>query len=188
MRVEDVARRAGVAVSLLYYHFDSRAGLLEATMDYTNETSASATLAGQREDGSEYSRLEEALLGELEGSRSWRKTCLVWNELTASAMFDEKLRKQVDQVLQKWTKTVAGFIQAGTADGSIRRGVDPQLEAELVTSLTDGLVSRWLSKSLSRQRAREILVSALRDRLRADALDGMARLRRSPRGPSRTKA
>src|SRR4051812_50062465 len=46
LRVEVVAAEAGVAVSLIYYYFGSRKGLVRATLDHANERAADAAPAG----------------------------------------------------------------------------------------------------------------------------------------------
>ncbi len=40
LRVEQVAAEAGVAVSLIYYYFDNRNGLVRATLEHANERAA----------------------------------------------------------------------------------------------------------------------------------------------------
>lgn len=169
LRVEDVARRAGVAVSLVYYHFGSRAGLLQALMDYSNERAPATAFAAEGEDqGSGYSRLEAAMLGDIDDGEETRENAVVWQELTASAVFDPELRQQVDAVSSDWTKSLASLIEAGRRDGSVRDDVDPIIESQLLTSLLDGLISRWLSGSLTRERVRRLLSMALEGRLKPD--------------------
>ena len=166
LRIEDVAARADVAVSLLYYYFKSRAGLLQATMEFSNERAPTFSLDEIFEsEESAYQLLEGAMLREFGSSPEVRENCVVWNELTASAVFDEELRKQIDEVSIRWTKTTASFIESGQADGSIRADVEAHAEAELLTSLLDGLISRWLSGSLTRTRAQELMRILVRDRL-----------------------
>ncbi len=152
-------------MSLVYYYFGSRAGLLEATLVYADEESPSSTLSIESGNGSAYAKLEKAMLAELGGSRSWRSRAIVWNELTASAVFDEKMRKHVDAVNGKWAESVASFIACGRQDGSIRQDVDPHEEADLLTSLLDGLLLRLLTKALPRRRAVELLRSMAKERL-----------------------
>lgn len=169
LRVEDVAARAGVAVSLVYYHFASRAGLLEATLAFTEGRSS---FVGRLEGTDAwtytppaYEGLRRAILGELEGSESWRVNCIVWNELTASAIFDADLQERVHRVNATWVENASTLIGLGRLDGSIRADVDERLEAELITCLVDGVVLRWLSGGMSRERGLELLGAALEDRL-----------------------
>jgi len=48
LRVEVVAAEAGVAVSLIYYYFGSRKGLVRATLDHANERAADTAPSGVR--------------------------------------------------------------------------------------------------------------------------------------------
>ena len=73
LRVEVVAAEAGVAVSLIYYYFGSRKGLVRATLDHANERAARAAPSGAR----------AMLLAELDESA--RETSTVWGEIQASA-------------------------------------------------------------------------------------------------------
>jgi hypothetical protein len=52
------------------------------------------------------------MLAELDDSQAVRENCVVWNELSASAVFDEELRRRVDEVNLTWTQTTASFIEA----------------------------------------------------------------------------
>lgn len=165
-----MAGRAGVAVSLVYYHFDSREGLLKAAMDYSNDQSPMAKVDDSHYD-CEYAALEAAMVAELGDSPEIRGNAVVWNELTASAVFDANLRSQVSDVTRRWIQVTAEWIRAGQRDGSIRTDADAQQEAELLTSLLDGLATRWISGTLSLSRARTLLKLAVRERLIAAEAD-----------------
>src|SRR5437899_2478127 len=66
MRVEEVAAAAGVSPGLLYYHFESRAGLVRAALEHASEQAPSSRLAADPAGADGYSSLEAALLGELD--------------------------------------------------------------------------------------------------------------------------
>jgi len=70
-------------------------------------------------------------------------------------------------VTEAWSATVADAISRGKEDGSIRVGIDPKQAAEVLITLVDGLCNRWLAGAMERERARELLVAALRDTLAA---------------------
>ncbi|MGF1661554.1 MAG: TetR/AcrR family transcriptional regulator [Kineosporiaceae bacterium] len=165
LRVEDVAARVGVAASLVYYHFGSRAGLLEATMSYADSLEPSSLVRPPRPGESARARLDRALLSELGGSARARANSVVWNELTAGAVFDRDLRARVRRVSGTWTTAIAACIGEGQRDGSIRSDADAHDEAELLSALVDGLLSRCLAGSLDRSRARRLLARAVDDRL-----------------------
>jgi AcrR family transcriptional regulator len=168
LKVDEVAAAAGVSTPLLYYHFESRAGLVKATLGYASvEAPSSALPEGPPEGDTGYEALERALLAELDDSEQVRDNAVVWGEVAASAVFEDALRPDVKDAVETWHDEVAQGIRAGLADGSIRAGIDPAETAELVTTLVDGLCTRWLSGSITAERARELLAADLRHRLRA---------------------
>ena len=128
LRVEAVAAEAGVAVSLIYYYFGSRKGLVRATLDHANERAASAAPAGVR----------ATLLAELDEAA--RETSTVWGEIQASAVFEPDLREQVREATDAWVALVTTAIEAEAPQ--VR---DTRMAAERLTALVDGLSNRWLA-------------------------------------------
>ena len=165
LRVEEVAGEAGVAVSLLYYHFGTRDGLVRATLDHANEHAAATPAGGG--DGNGYATVARTLIAELDASV--RDTSVVWGEVLASAVFEPSLRDQLRAANENWIRLVAERISAGLEDGSVRAGVDAVESAELLTALVDGLSSRWLAGVLERKRACELLATAIEGELRPAA-------------------
>jgi AcrR family transcriptional regulator len=144
LRVENVAAEAGVAVSLIYYYFGSRKGLVRATLDHANERAASVAPAGVR----------ASLLAELDEVA--RDTSTVWGEIQASAVFEPDLREQVKEATEAWVSLVTRAIEAEAPELS-----DARAAAERLTALVDGLSNRWLAGALDRDRARELLRTAI---------------------------
>lgn len=158
---------AGVSTPLLYYHFESRAGLVKATLEYASvEAPSSALPEGPPEGETGYQALERALLAEIDDSEQVRDNAVVWGEVAASAVFEDALRSDVKEAVETWHDEVAQGVRAGLADGSITPGIDPVETAELLTTLVDGLCTRWLSGSITAERARGLLAAELRRRLR----------------------
>jgi AcrR family transcriptional regulator len=153
-RVEQVAEQAGVAVSLLYYYFGSRNGLVRATLDHANERAATTV-----RKASGRATVEATLLAELDDDA--RETSVVWGEVLASAVFEPKLRDGLREASGTWTGLVAAEIEAGVADGSIPAGVDAREAAERLTALVDGVSARWLAGVIDRERARDLLKAAV---------------------------
>ncbi len=166
LRVEEVAAEAGVSAPLLYYHFHSRSGLVKAALEAASEQAPSTALRGGTvpEGLSGYEALEAALLGELGDEAHVRHNAVVWGEVSASAVFDPELREDVARVTRTWRDEVAEGIRAGVADGSIPE-LDAETTAEMLITLVDGLCARWLSGTIERGQARELLAAELRARL-----------------------
>ena len=155
-RVEQVAAEADVAVSLLYYYFRSRNGLVRATLEHANERAARTARAG---DGA-----APILLAELDDAEGVRETSVVWGEVLASAVFEPELREQLRDASAAWVDLVA---EAIARDDAIPDTVDPEASAERLTALVDGLSARWLAGLMTRERARELLADAIAAELSA---------------------
>jgi AcrR family transcriptional regulator len=171
LRVEDVASEAGVSAALLYYHFESRSGLVKAALEHASEQAPSAALrngaapqVGEAATG--YEAVEAALMAELDEEPTVRDNAVVWGEVSASAVFEPSLRDDVRRVTVAWREAVAAGIRAGIADGSIRRDVDADESAELLITLVDGLCTRWLAGAMDSQAARGLLRAGLERALR----------------------
>lgn len=163
VRVEEVARAAGVSNALLYYYFDDRAALVRAALERANAQAPSmrGDAVGAAAGGTARERLVAGLLAELDDAPAVRDNAVVWNEVSASAVFDPALRDALVRVTDEWNARVEGEIDAGRADGSIAPAVDPRAAAEQLTSLIEGLSLRSLAGTLTRARARELLRTAL---------------------------
>jgi AcrR family transcriptional regulator len=169
MRIEAVAEAADVSPALLYYHFESRAGLVRAALEHASEQAPSTALRGANPGvagATGYAALEMALLGELEDDEGVREAAIVWGEVSASAVFDEELRGAVRKVTDEWRDEVAGAIRAAVADGSAQGDLDPEASADMLISLVDGLCTRWLAGAIDRGDARRVLSNALERSIR----------------------
>ena len=166
LRVEQVAAEAKVAVSLLYYYFDNRNGLVRATLEHANERAA--TTVRTAEHGTGRDKAESSLLAELDDGDHVRDTSVVWGEVLASAVFEPELRAQLREASETWSDLVAEAIAEGIADGSIRGDVDAKACAERLTALVDGLSARWLAGVATREHARELLAAAIARELSAE--------------------
>ena len=167
MRVDQVAAAAGVSPPLLYYHFADRAELVRAALEFAHERAPSTGLLAELPAGTPaYEALETALLAELDEAPSVRKFSIVWGELSAVAVFDPDVRPYVNGVCASWSSDVRRTIRAGIDDGSIAPDTDPELAAEILTTLIDGLCARWLAGVLELERARALARAALERHLR----------------------
>ncbi len=168
LRVEQVASEAKVAVSLLYYYFDNRNGLVRATLEHANERAAATVRTTERAAVTGREKAEGSLLAELDDGDHVRDTSVVWGEVLASAVFEPELRDQLRAASQTWSDLVAEAIEEGIRDGSIRGDVDAKACAERLTALVDGLSARWLAGLATRERARELLAAAIARELSAE--------------------
>ena len=161
LRVDEVAREAGVATSLLYYYFKDRSGLIQEAFEYASEHAPSTALRLASDTRSGYEALEVALLAELDDNSEQRNYAIVWGEACARAVFEPELRATAQRITRSWRATVAGGISRGMSDGSIRSDIDPETTADLLISLIEGLSLRWLAGTVEVDAARELFTAKL---------------------------
>ncbi|MET8998613.1 TetR/AcrR family transcriptional regulator [Amycolatopsis sp. Hca4] len=155
LRVEEVAAEAGVSTGLIYYHFKDRAGLLAATLDHVNDRAERYTTRTLPESGDPRARLEQRLLLELQDVDEVRETSLAWGELRASAVFEPGLRDRLAAACGLWVAEIAELVAAAGAPAKAEDA------AERLTALVEGLSERWLSGTLTLDRARELLAGGI---------------------------
>ncbi len=162
LRVEEVAREAGVSTGLIYYHFDDRAGLLEAAFAFANDRAgqytAPATGAAPR---SAYEDLEGKLLLELQDDPRVIENSALWGELRASAIFDATLREPLRRANEAWVAEVVAFVERAQAEDPSPPRSEPETVAQRLVALTEGLSDRWLSGLLTLEAARGLLRGAI---------------------------
>ena len=166
MRVEEVAEAARVSPALLYYHFESRAGLVRAALEHASEQAPSTALRSSIGGTSGSAALVAALLAEHGDDEAVREAAIVWGEVSASAVFDPELRGAVRTVTEEWRAEVTNAIVTGIADGSIDAALDANTAADMLTTLVDGLCARWLSGAIERDDARRLLRETLKRSIR----------------------
>ncbi|MFD7099106.1 TetR/AcrR family transcriptional regulator [Streptomyces xanthophaeus] len=161
LRVEELAAEAGVSTALIYYHFKDRAGLVQRTLAFISDRATGYTDEALK--GTEDARavLLQLLLGELQDTPRVRENSTAWGELRASAIFDTDLRETLAESTRSWTQDTADAISDAQAAGLADLHVTPLDAADRLTALVEGLSERWLSGSLTLERARELLTGAV---------------------------
>ncbi|MFI9379574.1 TetR/AcrR family transcriptional regulator [Kutzneria sp. NPDC052558] len=148
LRVEQLAAEAGISTALIYYHFGDRAGLLRRTLEHINDRAADYTQSTGVE-------LDLLLLQELQDTEAVRVNSTAWGELRATAVFNEELREPLADSTRVWVAEIADAIRRAHPDA-------PATDvAERLTALVEGLSERWLSGSITLDRARDLLRGAI---------------------------
>ncbi|MET9323017.1 TetR/AcrR family transcriptional regulator [Streptomyces sp. NPDC003038] len=160
LRVEELAAEAGVSTALIYYHFKDRVGLVRRTLDFIGDRATAYTDEALGGAADARAALLELLLSELQDTPRVRENSIAWGELRASAVFDADLRENLAESTRSWSEDVADAVRDAQAAGLADPQVTPLDCAERLTALVEGLSERWLSGSLSLERARELLCGA----------------------------
>ncbi|NIW86588.1 MAG: TetR family transcriptional regulator [Gammaproteobacteria bacterium] len=159
LRVEEVARHAGVSTALIYHHFGDRSNLLQSALLHVEQTAEGYTLATEAISGRDV--LIATVLGEFQDDSNVRDNSAAWGELRDAAIFDESLRPTLAVQTEQWIDRLAGIIVEGQTDGSISTAVDPHTTGQRLTALIEGLSSRWLSGLISTDEARSLIETAV---------------------------
>jgi len=157
MRVDAIAKRAGVSVALIYHHFADRAGLLDAALRHVGDRADAYTDTAV---GNGRERVLAMVLGEVQDDALVRTNSAAWGELRDAATFEPALRPVLQELTERWVHDLTAVISEGQSDGSIASSATPEATAVQLTALVEGLSSRWLTGLLSTTDARRHLVSA----------------------------
>jgi AcrR family transcriptional regulator len=160
LRVEKLAAEAGVSTALIYYHFHDRAGILRSALEHINNRAERYT--GDAFASTEpRTQLEQMLLLEIQSTPAVRENSIAWGELRASAVFSDDLREPLCATTRAWTHDAEALIRRAQTAGRADPTADPADAAERLTSLVEGLSERWLSGSMTLDRARGLLAGAI---------------------------
>ncbi|WP_157252891.1 TetR/AcrR family transcriptional regulator [Nonomuraea typhae] len=161
LRVEKLSAEAGVSTALIYYHFGDRAGLMRKTLEFINERADRYTNEALQIGKDPREQLELLLLLELQDTPEVRENSAAWGELRASAVFNPDLREPLSASTRAWTGDLAAMIRRAQEEGLAAAGADPVEVAERLTSLVEGVSERWLSGSMTLERARHLVRGAV---------------------------
>lgn len=160
MRVERVAKLAGVSPALIYHHFADRSTLLQAALMHIGELADAYTAPpDDRSNGRE--RLLAVLSAEIQDDEAVRHNSTAWSELRNSAIFDDHLRDTFSTLTTRWVEDLAELVREGQHDGTIEPSLDPFDLGTQLSSLVEGISGRWLCQQLDTDAARRLLIAAV---------------------------
>lgn len=160
LRIEKLAAEAGISTALIYYHFHDRAGLIRSALSFINDRAARYTAQAQASLNLR-TQIEQMLLLEIQGTRSVRENSIAWGELRASAVFNDELRGQLRAATEDWSADLAHVIRMAQDAGLADADVDASDAAQRLTAMIEGLSQRWLSESITLERAQQLLVGSI---------------------------
>jgi AcrR family transcriptional regulator len=152
--LRDIGREGGFTTGLLSHHFaDKRdvivAAFAGASRDFT------AWARGELDAATTLEELVAALLrvscpADHQRREEWR----LWAEMWVYAGRDHEFAQQIEVTDAVWTEMLRSVLGRCHAEGRLRKGVDLNLQAEILNRLIDGLGLRaWLSHDWESPRA-----------------------------------
>jgi N-carbamoylputrescine amidase len=160
LRIDDVAKAAGVSPGLPFYHFTDRTGLLTAALQFINQRSRDLRLHEPMTDSPRANLIAQSL-GEFQDDPLVRENSRAWNELRASAVFEPELRGPVAETTNTWNDELGAIIAEAIDAGEIVTDMKPSAAARELTALIEGFSGRWLTGELTTQEARAGVQSAI---------------------------
>lgn len=156
LRVEEVAKRAGVSPALIYHHFGDRSTLLQSALEHIGEQANAYT---KHVEGTSRENLLAVLIDEIQDDELVRTNSAAWGELRDTAIFDLALRPTIAALTQGWVTDIADLISAGQLDGSIAPALDPDEMGVRLSAVVEGVSTRWLTGILTTDQARAHLAA-----------------------------
>jgi AcrR family transcriptional regulator len=163
MRVEAVARRAGVSPALIYHHFGDRSTLLTAALERVGVRADTYTARSVSPRGSARDRLTALLVAEVQDDPEVRINSAAWGELRDTAIFDATLRPTIAALTEQWVHDLAVLVEEGRSDGSIPTTRTPKDLGVRLSAAVEGISARWLAGMLTTNQARRHITAIVHD-------------------------
>lgn len=141
--VRSVAREAGLSVGSLRHYFGTQAELLAFTLDAVGER-LEARLTAVGTSGDALARVRAKVDEMLPVDADRRHECEVWLAFTARALVDDSLRAAQLEVDRRLTRAFRYLVGLLVEDDLLRPHLVPDVEAERVNALVDGLIVHGL--------------------------------------------
>jgi len=161
LRIQDVAREAGVSKALVHYYFPTREGLLARAYEFADDRARARVrleVAGLR---SAYERLVRLLLSYFDDESEMSEEWILWFELSASAVFEPALRPTMESSFARWIGWIEALVVEAVEDASIPAEVDPRATALRLSALIDGFGGLLTRGLVRREEARELMSDAI---------------------------
>jgi AcrR family transcriptional regulator len=161
LRMNHVAREAGVSNALLHYYFETRAELLARAFAYAEDrvyAHAEVELGGL---GTAAARLRRFLHLYVEDDVVFQENWVLWNEMWSSSLFDPDMRPAIEETYRRWIAFIVDLVEQGRSDGSIPAGVDPEEAGARLAAVVDGIGSQLLLGLLRRERAAALIEQSI---------------------------
>ena len=160
--ITDLMRATGLAKGSLYKGFGDKKRLFMRTLDmYLTRANAglSECNASSGSGLEALQRIFSSVVG-MSTCGGVRRGCLSVNSTIELGPHDPDVRNRLRRNMRQKERTFAAIIRRGVADGSLRKGLDPEAGARCLTTLTNGLQVRG-KLGLTKKQADETVAMAI---------------------------
>jgi AcrR family transcriptional regulator len=161
LRIQDVAREAGVSKALVHYYFPTREGLLARAYEFADDRAREHVRVEVAGLQSAYERLVRLLLSYFEDESEMSEDWILWFELSASAVFEPALRPTMESSFARWIAWIEALVVEAVEDASVPADADPRATALRLSALIDGFGGLLTRGLVRREEARELMRAAI---------------------------
>ncbi|MFM8239153.1 MAG: TetR/AcrR family transcriptional regulator [Actinomycetota bacterium] len=141
MRVRDVAVEAGVSTGIVHYYFGSKDEMLVDALRWAIGKPAER-FAALRRDGDYLTVLATLLEVSLPHPGVLYDEYVLWLELWTAATHDASLQPLCEELAADYRDELVKLVQEGTAAGAFHPVSEPEVVAERISAMVDGLCFR----------------------------------------------
>jgi len=158
LRMDAVARQAGVSKALVHYYFQTRKGLLRAAFGHSEDLSIAAVEAELATIDDPRARLEQYLLLVLDDRRVYAENRALWSEVWSGIRFDAEIRPDVKLRYLFWIDRLAELVDdcLPPDDAGMAQNTAWRLAASL-----DGVEGLMLLDLVSHKKATELILEVV---------------------------
>lgn len=163
LRTRDVAARAGVNIATLHYYFGTKEALVEALLDDVDRKLRMPESPDGARELPVFDDLRDHLLDAWRRFHATPHLAAVLQELVIRGQRDPAARARFKARHLLWNKAIEELLRKLDAEGKLRRGIDPEIAARMVTSFMMGAMMQLEvnPKAFSFEAAAAVLEKAL---------------------------
>lgn len=168
LRMKDIAEETSKSKATLHYHYDTKAELLYAFLEYLYERFERRVDEIEGETATErlVALIDLLLTPRREDTGEEFQTAIL--EIKAQGPYDEQFREQLEQFDRLLLDRFRSIVEDGQADGEFDADVDPARMAEFVVTLLSGAQTRTVAVGRPTDPASDAFAAYVVDLLRAE--------------------
>lgn len=140
VRLQDVARVAGISVGTIQYYFKSRDALIDQAL-YRYAMDSITTIRNARTSTDPWQDICNMMRAYSQRD-NLETRCRVWVALTASALSNIRHLRLLQTLTEEWGRPFREVIVAGVAKGIFHPAVDTEEIVEVIVRVMDGFAVR----------------------------------------------